>query len=132
MAPSITPIGHPFCNTDGLHFHGIPLCHKDGYASHRHNGTYLLCPLGIHSVTWMDYTHQASILQHGWITPIRHLFCMDRLHFTQCSTPQQGWIHVTLLIYYALRYPSYNMDGLCLSNIHSATWMDYALQVMNV
>ena len=82
MDPFTSPLGHPFCNTDGLC--STP---QQGWtrSSHRRNGTHLQRPSGLHSATRIDcrnkdghalhiaatapiyYAPRASILQHGWI-----------------------------------------------------------------
>src|SRR5579859_1112068 len=106
MDPFTSPLGHPFCNTDRLHFTLPQQC-----STLQHGGTHLHRPLGTHSVTRTNYTSHsvllhirgyaphrhngthhsalwASILQDRWITP----------HTTLYSATRTDMLHTALIV----------------------------------
>src|SRR2546429_393352 len=118
---ALRPIGHPFCDTDGLHFTQRSTPHKDGHASHCHNGTSAL---------------RASILRHGWIT--LHTAFHSAQGWTRFTLPQRhfrprashlptGKDSTSQTIPFAQRWERLSLPQRRFgpSGIHSATRMDY-------
>src|SRR5579859_6458182 len=116
-----SPLGHPFCNTDELHFTQCSTPHKGirPTSPQRHSS---FRPLGIHSARPMDYPSHNALLRNK----DRHASHGTHRSALWASISQHTWLHLSP--YTALR-PTTRTDMLLL--VASALIMPIGHQICN-